>query len=147
MDRMKLAERLYKGHKHFINFFVRNHLLTSSLAHLPMQEVTILEYLSLNPWVSMSDLASTLNTAANTTTGIVDRMVKRGYIQRRQSEKDRRVVEVALANKGLRMYDVFIKLQIEYSFNLLDALTDDEASNYLSMIDKMVAKLESEINK
>ncbi len=48
----------------------------------------------------MSDLAECAQVSQTSLTGVVDRLVERGLVERIRSEEDRRVVEVALTEEG-----------------------------------------------
>lgn len=52
---------------------------------------------------SMNRLAETLGISKANATGLVDRLVKKGLVSRRRSEKDRRVVIVQLTPEGARV--------------------------------------------
>jgi DNA-binding MarR family transcriptional regulator len=51
----------------------------------------------------MSDLACQLRCDASNVTGIVDRLEARGLVERRASDKDRRVKALALTERGLEL--------------------------------------------
>ena len=49
---------------------------------------------------TMSQVAASLKINVSTLTAPVNRLVKKGYVKRERSEKDRRVVFIQLTNKG-----------------------------------------------
>lgn len=53
--------------------------------------------------ITMSNLAQGMSVPMSTTTGVVDRLVKKGLIERGRSEEDRRVVTVSLTEDGKDM--------------------------------------------
>lgn len=55
--------------------------------------------------VSMSSLAQGMSVPMSTATGIVDRLVKKGLLERGRSEEDRRIVTVFLAESGREMIE------------------------------------------
>ncbi len=119
-------------------------LTMGRLADFETREMLALEILGERPWISMSELAGELATAPNTTTGLITRMVERGIVKRRNSDKDRRVVEIALTAKGDEFYDEYIDLHMQYGDELLKALSDDEAIQYVDLMDKLIAKITAE---
>ena len=135
---------MYQAHKLFLERLISTQLMASKLSELQTRELFALDILAESPWISMSELAEKLNAAPNTTTGIVDRMVRRQLVRRRQSEKDRRVVKIALTNKGEDIHRFYIKLHQDYTEGLLDVFTDREAQEYVTLIEKLVEKLEAE---
>ncbi len=52
---------------------------------------------------TISSLARHLGLSAPTVTGIVDRLSQAGYVERRRSEKDRRLVEVVPTRNGVNL--------------------------------------------
>ena len=144
MDRKDQAFGMYRAHRLFLQKLISTQLMGSKLSDFQTSELFTLETLGERPWISMSELAAQLGTAANTTTGIVDRMVKRHLVQRRQSDKDRRVVKIALTQKGEETYRTLLGLHKDYIEGMLDAFTDEEALHYVSLIEKLVTKLENE---
>jgi len=69
---------------------------------LQRQQYWVLVALSVSPR-RMSDLAECAQTSQASLTGIVDRLVEHGLVQRVRSEEDRRVVEVSLTEHGRRV--------------------------------------------
>jgi DNA-binding MarR family transcriptional regulator len=73
----------------------RWHEGTLSLVHL-----NVLMALRARGPLTMSQLAELLDVSVASATGIVDRMEKKGVVERRHSESDRRVVEVHVTDRG-----------------------------------------------
>ncbi len=73
----------------------RWHEGTLSLVHL-----NVLMALRARGPITMSQLAELLDVSVASATGIVDRMEKKGVVERRHSESDRRVVEVHVTDRG-----------------------------------------------
>jgi DNA-binding MarR family transcriptional regulator len=67
---------------------------------LSMVHLNVLMLLQSNGPLPMSRLADLLDVSVASATGIVDRMEKRGVVERRHSEADRRVVEIHLTRRG-----------------------------------------------
>lgn len=143
MDRKQASLKMYHAHRLFLQKLISRQLMDSRLSEFETRELFALEMLGAKPWISMSELSSFLNTAANTMTGIVNRMVRRKLVQRRNSEKDRRVVEIALTESGELIYQEYLSLHLEYVEGLMQVLTDQETEQYLALMEKMVSQLES----
>jgi DNA-binding MarR family transcriptional regulator len=120
-------EMLSWNPREFIAAFRRWHHGAFSLVHLNV--LTTLE--SEGP-ESMSRLAETLDVSVASMTGIVDRMEKRGLVERRHEEKDRRVVRVYPTEAGL---DIFREMEDRRRFalgKLLERLTTAELQGLLA---------------
>lgn len=143
MDRKQLAEKMYRTYRAFMHKLVSRIFMESNLSEFQTRELFALEILGENPWISMSELSEALSTAKNTTTGIINRMVRRKLVARRHSKEDRRVVKIALTEKGKAIWDEYLSLHLGFSEGLLAALTDAEAKQYLKLNEKIVATLDA----
>ena len=70
-----------------------------SLVHL-----NVLMILRSRGPVTMTHLAELLDVSVASATGIIDRMEKKGVVERRRSELDRRVVEVYVTDGGQQVF-------------------------------------------
>ena len=112
--------------REFISAFRRWHHGSFSLIHL-----NVLTMLESDGPQSMSHLAEALDVSVASMTGIVDRMEKRGLVERRHEEKDRRVVLVSPTESGL---DVFRQIDERRRMGLgklLERLSADELEGLL----------------
>ncbi len=89
------AELLWWNPREFISAFRRWHHGAFSLIHL-----NVLTMLEADGPESMSHLAEALDVSVASMTGIVDRMEKRGLVERRHAGNDRRVVLVYPTDAG-----------------------------------------------
>jgi len=56
---------------------------------------------------TLSELRHEMHVTAPTITGIIDRLVRDGFVKRNVDTKDRRVKNVILTNKGLKLVEMF----------------------------------------
>jgi DNA-binding MarR family transcriptional regulator len=98
-----------------------------SLVHL--QVLTVLE---ADGGLSMSRLADALDVSVASATGIVDRMERRGLVERRHATIDRRVVDVRLTEGGMAVFAGFAEQRRERLGILLAELGDDELTGLLA---------------
>lgn len=88
--------------------------------------------------ITMSQIADYVNVPMSTATGIVDRLVKNGYLKRERSDSDRRVVVIKLTDKGKVLIDELKGTVSEYIKLVYDSLTDDERLLLMKVFTKMV---------
>lgn len=112
--------------REFIAAFRRWHHGSFSLIHLNV--LTTLE--SEGP-ASMGRLAEMLDVSVASMTGIVDRMEKRGLVERRHEEKDRRVVLVSPAEAGRDIFREMDERRRVGLGRLLERLSVDELEGLL----------------
>jgi DNA-binding MarR family transcriptional regulator len=112
--------------REFISAFRRWHHGAFSLIHL-----NVLTMLETEGPVSMSHLAEALDVSVASTTGIVDRMEKRGLVERRHEVTDRRVVLVYPTEAGRDVFrDIDERRRVGLG-KMLERLTADELDGLL----------------
>jgi len=72
----------------------------------------------------MSELASKLGIGVSAATGLVDRLVERGVLERESDSADRRVVRVRMSPAGIRAGQEWYAAQILHMGKALSALSD-----------------------
>ncbi len=105
---------------------------------LSKQELLILFLLDRYGEIIMSQLADYINIPMSTATGIVDRLVKKKYIQRERSETDRRVVALVLSEQGKEIINEVKDSISNYVDIVLKGLTEEEKSFLINIIPKMM---------
>ena len=88
-------------------------------------EYFIIEYLGKESFVSMSKLSKIIHVAPTTMTSIVDRLIKRGLLQRRRAQHDRRKVLVTLSEEGRQFYSRYHHRSTEIYAHFLSKLPDN----------------------
>ena len=106
--------------------FQRWHRGALSLVHL-----NVLAALEAEGSLSMSHLAESLDVSVASATGIVDRMERRGLVERRHDTEDRRVVLVQLTPAGSDVFRDLAARRREHLARLLRELSDDDLAAFL----------------
>lgn len=83
--------------------------------------------------VIMSQISDFINAPLSTTTGLVNRLVKNGYLQRERSDEDRRIVTIRLTDKGKSLMTEF-KVTIESYLERINAVLSAEERQVLLKI-------------
>ena len=91
--------------------------------------------------VTMGELSNMLAVPLSTATRIVNWMVNDGYIKRLPDPEDRRVVRVALTEKGLELHRSIKSYVEERVNNILSSLSSEEQITLLQLIDKVILML------
>lgn len=125
-------------------FFFPNEWINLDLKFSKTEIFTML-LLDRNKEVTMTELIEYINSPMSTATGIVDRLVKSGYINRDRSETDRRIVVLHLTEAGSSLVKDFKNLISKYLKIILDDLTEDEKQFLLNIVLKIMNKLQTEM--
>ncbi len=122
-----LDELLSWNPREFIVAFRRWHHDSFSLIHL-----NVLTILEMDGSASMSHLADALGVSVASMTGIVDRMEKRGLVERRRDGADRRVVLVYPTEAGRDVFREIDRRRREGLEKMLAQLGDKELAGLLA---------------
>lgn len=112
--------------REFITAFQRWHHGSISLIHLNV--LALLEGHGPQP---MSRLAESLDISVASMTGVIDRMEKRGLVERRHDAEDRRVVLVHPAVGARELFTDIDERRRAGLAKLLDHLTDEDLAGLL----------------
>lgn len=108
----------------------------------PQQMVTILS-LSQFGKITICALSQRMGVAPPTTTGIVDRLERSGYVVRLKDQKDRRVVFVQLTKRGHAFVAELKKTIQKRWMKILVHLTEEERAAYVKILEKISSALSS----
>lgn len=97
--------------------------------------------------ITMTELAEYIHSPMSTATGIIDRLVKSGYIKRDRSEEDRRIVVLKLAEKGLQEITRLKEFISGYINKIAESLTQDEIHVLTDVISKIIDILNTEFTE
>lgn len=75
---------------------------------------------------TMTELAGIMNVTVSTLTVTIDRLVKKGYVKRERSEKDRRVVWISLTRQGAIMLKAHTRMHMRMVREAIRGLTDEQ---------------------
>jgi DNA-binding MarR family transcriptional regulator len=93
----------------------------------------------------MSRLAETLGVSLPNVTGIVDRMVERGYVERGRDIDDRRVVTVAATAAGRTEVEEIDMIRRRVIARVLERLTPDQQRRALRTFTDLRAAAEAAV--
>lgn len=80
-------------------------LITSEYKDISVNDMHVIEAIGVQETKNMSAVARELSVTVGTVTIAINNLVKKGYVKRVRSERDRRIVLVSLSEKGERAYD------------------------------------------
>ena len=94
---------------------------------------------------TMSTLARTLHVSMPTVSGIVDRLVRAGYLHRIPQSEDRRQVVVELTQKGQHFFQQFEAVVRRRWEEVLVSLEPEELEAFYAVITKLQTRLQSAV--
>jgi len=112
---------------------------------ITMPQLKILVVLYIKGMMRMSNLASDLQVTMATATGLIDRLVERGYVIRESMTDDRRVVLCRLSEAGQKTVSGIWESAGKRSRELLEAMDTVHLQMLLEVLETMMESAEYEI--
>ncbi|WP_026683494.1 MarR family winged helix-turn-helix transcriptional regulator [Heyndrickxia coagulans] len=110
--------------------------------HVTLNEFMVLKLLSESSMRS-SDLSKMLQVSASHITSVTDSLVEKGLIERRRSNKDRRVVDLILTEKGKSLISQLKETKSRFLKDQLDVFTEEERETLY----RLFRKFEDHLNQ
>ena len=86
---------------------------------------------------NMSEVASDLKITVGTLTSAANRLINKGYVDRKRIVEDRRVVQIQLTKRGKLAYRIHEKFHNDMVKSTIDGLTDMEEKIIIKSLDKL----------
>lgn len=101
-------------------------LCQGDYSDISVRELHVIESIGSNQPIKMSELSRKLKITTGTLTSSINHLVKKKYVVRERTEKDRRVVFVKLADKGVKAFKHHEKFHRVMVKHILAGLNEDE---------------------
>ena len=98
----------------------------------------LLIHIHRNPGAGPTDLARFFGVPATTTTSATDRLVKRGFVERRRPEKDRRAVALQVTDAGDASVRAIEVTHRSLYASMLAPLAPDERDTLIRLMTKII---------
>ncbi len=103
-----------------------------------VRELRVLKALGRHGRLSMSTLATLLDVPLSTATRTVERLVAKGFVARKQSADDRRIVEVGFASRGKRINEYVDRSRHELAASMLRRLSAADRARLLAQLAALI---------
>lgn len=114
-----------------IRVYGREALKNYSITHAQFE---LLQRIYFNGPQTMTKLSQMLGIAKSTTTGLVMRLERDGFLKRRQDKKDKRVSVVEITPLGEEVIKAVIDYRIDYIKGICAKFTEEEVSKLYSSL-------------
>lgn len=113
---------------------------------LSITEIHTIEAISMYEARSMSEVAMDLNITVGTLTTAINNLVKKGYVERKRIEEDRRVVLIQLTKKGKLAYRIHEKFHKDMVKDTIEGLSEGEEDVLVTALEKLNGFFKSKYN-
>jgi len=113
-------------------------------AKLSRGELRVLRVLGRVPHCVMGRLAHSICLSLSSATGIIDGLIEKGLVRRDRSAEDRRVVEIALTEKGRAVHAESMTGAVAFARGLLKNLDAREQETLIGLLRKIAENVDGE---
>ena len=114
-----------------------NSLKNIDLIDLSMTEIHTIEAVGIKDAKTMGEIAHDLRITVGTLTTAITKLIKKGYVERKRIEEDRRVVLVNLTSKGEEVYKDHQVFHEEMICAMLSNFSDEEEQVLSKSLEKL----------
>lgn len=136
-DRDALIERLADLQREVSKSLAAHRLPTLVQSNLTMQQLRLVVGVAVAGPASGQELAARLGVSLGTITGIVDRLVAQGLVERREDPADRRVRRVALSPAGVELVEKLLDAGASQFRQVLERLDTDTLRTFEGILHKI----------
>jgi DNA-binding MarR family transcriptional regulator len=108
-----------------------------SFSDLSITEIHTVEAVGLYGSKTMSEVSMELGITMGTLTTAVDKLIKKGYLERNRSNTDRRIVNIKLTNRGKLAYRIHEKFHLDMVKAIMLDFTPQEEEVLLTALSKL----------
>jgi DNA-binding MarR family transcriptional regulator len=112
-------------------------LQTGELKDLSVTEIHTIEAIGMYTPRNMSEVAADLNITVGTLTTAINRLISKGYVERKRIEEDRRVVQIQLTKKGKLAYRIHQKFHGDMIKETVSGLSEEEEEVLIKALEKV----------
>ncbi|MFD3156587.1 MarR family winged helix-turn-helix transcriptional regulator [Haloimpatiens sp. FM7330] len=115
-----------------INHDLRNEFKDSDFT---IPQIIFMKILNKNIMMKINEISKEMNLANSTVSGIADRLEKQNIISRTRSDKDKRIVNIQLTDKGKEVVGEFRESINHYFEESFGKFTQEEINTILEGLD------------
>jgi DNA-binding MarR family transcriptional regulator len=104
---------------------------------LSITEIHTIEAVGLYGSKTMSEIAAALEITMGTLTTAVDKLIRKGYVERSRSDTDRRIVNINLTKRGKLAYRIHEKFHLDMVEAIMMDFKPEEEEILLSALNRL----------
>ncbi len=131
--------------------FSKKHILEESIkSEISYEQFKVLFQLYGKEKVNMNEIGENICISNSASTVLIDKLIKMGLVERKRSEKDRRLVEVFMTTDGKELLNKIIQRRHKLIGEILNKITLEERefiSKALIIFNKEIQNFQKEQDK
>jgi DNA-binding MarR family transcriptional regulator len=112
-------------------------LRNGEFSDLSVREMHVIDAIGSKDQRMMTEVAKDLNITVGTLTTAVNKLITKGYVERKRIEEDRRVVMVTITENGVKAKEVHSAFHREMVNEAMADQNEDELEILLASLDKL----------
>jgi DNA-binding MarR family transcriptional regulator len=112
-------------------------IITGEFRDISNNDMHILEAIGVETPKNMSSIAKRLSVTMGTLTTSMNSLVKKEYVNRERSERDRRVVYISLTEKGKRAYQQHARFHEDMIEAVVDGMVDQDKEILVASLERL----------
>ncbi|MBB2182259.1 MarR family transcriptional regulator [Lachnospiraceae bacterium MD1] len=129
----KMLVEVYDDIMHIEEYSIKQ----GSFRDLSITEIHTIEAIGLYGSKTMSEVATALEITMGTLTIAIDKLIKKGYVERSRSNTDRRIVNVSLTKRGKLAYRIHEKFHLDMVKAIMLDFNEQEEEVLLTALRKL----------
>ena len=121
--------------------------VVTSEEHLSFSQVAALHIVDREGIVNVNDISTRLNLSMSATSRMIDELVKKDLIERKEDQENRRAKTLSLTNSGKKFMDTLSIERVKIIEESAQALTDKVPLKILKIVSSKIFKNNSEAKK
>jgi len=117
--------------------FARRHTCELFRGKITMPQLLIMGIINDQGQIGMTEAARLMSVSTAAMTGIINRLVRGGYLQRIYDSKDRRTIKVKLTAKGAELVKKINSQRRQMIVKIFSRITEPERQSYLMILTKI----------
>lgn len=105
------------------------------------REFTLLVTLGKTGAMIMREVASLLGIPMSTATGTIDKLIDKGYVVRKNSMEDRRLILIRLSDEGQAIYQMLQDRMSQFGKHILRAFSPEDQLNFVTYLERAASTL------
>lgn len=101
-------------------------IITEEFKDITNNDMHIIEAVGLGDGNNMTTIAKKMKITVGSLTTSMNSLVKKNYVERNRSEKDRRIVKITLTEKGIKAYKHHEEFHEKMSKAAVSEMSEDE---------------------
>lgn len=120
-------------------------IITDEFKDISNNDMHIIDAIGMDEPKNMSTIAKKMSVTVGTLTIAINNLVKKGYVLRQRSDKDRRVVFISLAEKGIAAYNHHARFHDEMIKAIIKDFNDEEIELVIAALSNLVQFFRSRV--